>query len=403
MNNNIKTTTAKQRGAAISNWARHERQRDQGKMEDDTPVSPSEFSLKPTMQESDETNKWAKPKRPLMDGGQGKHTDFDDREEPKARRRKISRAMHRRRRRRRAVNPTTDSMTGAASDVREDVTLPHVLRDVSGAARDGSKEKQPAVVQVANADTSVQVDQVANADNSGPTQMAPLTLSPDKLGGLETPRLATGAGVTGSSKEQHRKENKILRQQKQAEQPATNYWSQYQGQFAIPTPKQAPSTWRNNMCPSGLALHHPAAELLLKYATEGCPTDTGEPWSIDQMTKAVERGPHQSALDPEAMEYFEKEVMEKVAQGQARVVLWDDIKDAPPPQLKVSPIALIPHKSRMFRAILDLSSVICNPFKIWGDRCSVSQFHLCQDSAFGCHRPNGTFVAAHYPCLRPST
>jgi len=73
------------------------------------------------------------------------------------------------------------------------------------------------------------------------------------------------------------------------------------------------------------------------------------------MMKAVERGPHQSAHDPKAMAYFEKEVMERVAQGQARIVLWDDIKDAPPPQLKISPIALIPHKSRMFWAILDLS------------------------------------------------
>ena len=76
------------------------------------------------------------------------------------------------------------------------------------------------------------------------------------------------------------------------------------------------------------------------------------------MTMAVERGPHQSALDPEAMKYFEKEVLDKVAQGQARLVNWDDIKHDPPPQLKVSPIALIPHKSRMFRAILDLSYAI---------------------------------------------
>ena len=112
------------------------------------------------------------------------------------------------------------------------------------------------------------------------------------------------------------------------------------------------------MCPSGLALHHPAAERLLQYATQGCPTDTGQPWTLEQMEKAVMRGPHQSALDPEAMAYFEKEVMEKVEQGQAKVVLWDDIKNNPPPQLKVSPIALIPHKSRMFRAILDLSFAI---------------------------------------------
>ena len=50
-----------------------------------------------------------------------------------------------------------------------------------------------------------------------------------------------------------------------------------------------------------------------------------------------------------------EEVTDKVAQGQACVVLWDDIKDNHPCQLKVSPVAAIPHKSRAYRSILDLS------------------------------------------------
>ena len=37
------------------------------------------------------------------------------------------------------------------------------------------------------------------------------------------------------------------------------------------------------------------------------------------------------------------------------MVEWDDIKHDPPPELKISPVALIPHKSRDYRAILDLS------------------------------------------------
>jgi hypothetical protein len=48
-------------------------------------------------------------------------------------------------------------------------------------------------------------------------------------------------------------------------------------------------------------------------------------------------------------------VADKVARGQARVVLWDDIKHNHPWQLKVSPVATIPHKSRAYRSILDLS------------------------------------------------
>jgi hypothetical protein len=48
-------------------------------------------------------------------------------------------------------------------------------------------------------------------------------------------------------------------------------------------------------------------------------------------------------------------VADKVAKGQARVVLWDDIKHDHPKQLKISPVAAIPHKSRTYRSILDLS------------------------------------------------
>ena len=54
------------------------------------------------------------------------------------------------------------------------------------------------------------------------------------------------------------------------------------------------------------------------------------------------------------MEVLAKEVTKKVATDQARVVKWEKIKDSPPPSLKISPIAMIPHKSRKFQAILDL-------------------------------------------------
>ena len=45
----------------------------------------------------------------------------------------------------------------------------------------------------------------------------------------------------------------------------------------------------------------------------------------------------------------------KVECGQCRVVMWDDIKDDPPKELKISPIAMIPHKSKPYRSILDVS------------------------------------------------
>ena len=73
------------------------------------------------------------------------------------------------------------------------------------------------------------------------------------------------------------------------------------------------------------------------------------------MQEAVDRGPHQSALSDEAIAHFWAEVDEKIDNGQARLILWDSIKDDPPVELKISPIAAIPHKSKQFRSILDLS------------------------------------------------
>jgi hypothetical protein len=109
------------------------------------------------------------------------------------------------------------------------------------------------------------------------------------------------------------------------------------------------------MCPRGLALHHPAAPALRQYASQGCPTSTGNPWTTEQIQTVIDRGPHVSALGPEAMAALDAEVKEKVANGQARLVRWNDIRHAPPPQLKISPVAMVPHNSRAYRAILDLS------------------------------------------------
>ena len=58
---------------------------------------------------------------------------------------------------------------------------------------------------------------------------------------------------------------------------------------------------------------------------------------------------------PEDMAQLQWEIDKKVQQGQARLVDWEDIKNNIPKQLKVSPIVMIPHKSRVFWAILDLS------------------------------------------------
>ncbi len=73
----------------------------------------------------------------------------------------------------------------------------------------------------------------------------------------------------------------------------------------------------------------------------------------------MNHGPHILATSTEAATCLQQEAMEKVAQGEAEIFKWDDIKDAPHPNLKISPLAAVPHKSRLFLVILDLSFQLC--------------------------------------------
>jgi hypothetical protein len=97
-----------------------------------------------------------------------------------------------------------------------------------------------------------------------------------------------------------------------------------------------------------LALHHKAAKILEEYRTYGCPIQTGKPWTKQEMWEEVARGSHQLAMSPEVIEHFRLKAIEKVNAGQAVLMKWDNIKDSPPPQLKISQIAAIPHKLKAF-------------------------------------------------------
>ena len=83
--------------------------------------------------------------------------------------------------------------------------------------------------------------------------------------------------------------------------------------------------------------------------------DCGPDWTSAHILAALQKGPHFSAKSREAVEALRKETAEKVKNGFARVIKWKEIKKNIPEKLKLSPVAMIPHKSRMFRAILDLS------------------------------------------------
>ena len=181
------------------------------------------------------------------------------------------------------------------------------------------------------------------------------TGSNTSLPGLKPPQLESNEAVTGYSTPKLRHENKRRRKRKQAQQPQPEWWSTQHGTYTLPHTLEPPEEYRNEMCPRGLALHHPAAATLLQYAERGCPVLTGTQWTTEQMQAAITRGPHVSALIPDAMAQLDTEVAEKVQKGQAKLIHWNDIKHAPPPNLKISPVAMMPHKSRPYRAILDLS------------------------------------------------
>ena len=95
--------------------------------------------------------------------------------------------------------------------------------------------------------------------------------------------------------------------------------------------------------------------MLLNFAKNGCPVNCGSDWTRDEIVAALRRGPHPSARQQNAAQALHKEVHDKVAQGYAKIVKWKDIKNNLPANLKLSPVAQIPHKSRSFRTILDLS------------------------------------------------
>lgn len=178
---------------------------------------------------------------------------------------------------------------------------------------------------------------------------------PSHRAGLVPPTLSSNQPVTGFTTPRLRQENKRRRRAQQREQEQPEWWTSQVGDFKMPHARPTLKEYRNHMYPKGLALHHPAAATLLDYASRGCPVNTGKAWTVRQMQAAIDRGPHVSALVPDAMAQLDIEVREKVANGQARVVKWNDIRHDPPIQLKISPVAMVPHNSRPYRAILDLS------------------------------------------------
>ena len=100
---------------------------------------------------------------------------------------------------------------------------------------------------------------------------------------------------------------------------------------------------------------HPAANLVLQYARVGCLVLVGRNWTPDKMEAEETKVPHSSSLKDNAISQIQVEAGEKSSEGFANIVSRDGIKQKPLSNLKISPLLMIPHKRRKYRAILDLS------------------------------------------------
>jgi hypothetical protein len=109
------------------------------------------------------------------------------------------------------------------------------------------------------------------------------------------------------------------------------------------------------MQPNTFAFNHEATPLLNNYAKNGHPVDCGPNWSQEHIELLLLRGPHRSSTSKAAIKQLRDETTTKIQHGYARIVKWSEIKNNIPSKLKISPVAMIPHKSKKFRCILDLT------------------------------------------------
>ena len=61
------------------------------------------------------------------------------------------------------------------------------------------------------------------------------------------------------------------------------------------------------------------------------------------------------AFNPGVAQKFWAEYCKKQEQGFCKIIKWNNIKNDIPEKFNIFPIAAIPHKLRMWRAIMDLS------------------------------------------------
>ena len=107
-------------------------------------------------------------------------------------------------------------------------------------------------------------------------------------------------------------------------------------------------------------MSHPFGAQLASWTT-GVAVDCGPEWAREAVDIAIARGPHPTAMAPDAIALVHEDIDYQVKAGFTEVVYWDEIKDSLPKHFKVSPVAVIPQTGRRGRIILDLSFPVRRP------------------------------------------
>ncbi len=86
---------------------------------------------------------------------------------------------------------------------------------------------------------------------------------------------------------------------------------------------------------------HPFTPTLNKWQ-HGIEVDCGPDWAWEIVKAAVARGPHPTASTPDSIDLFNEDIAYQVKAGFCKIMLWEDLKRLQPPNLKISPVAVVP-------------------------------------------------------------
>jgi hypothetical protein len=130
---------------------------------------------------------------------------------------------------------------------------------------------------------------------------------------------------------------------------ASNTWAEFVSQSRDPV---------SNFHEDVSRLPHPAAHLLDQFQTSGAPAImTTSKWSAERIQQALARGPHQSAMA--YVDFLREDFVDMINKGHwtilpARLVQQD-------PNLRLSPLGVVPQRERRPRPICDYTFHGVNP------------------------------------------